>query len=304
MKKDNLDFKSVNAIQFHKRFPDEIACSEYIAKAKWPDKGFTCKKCGYHRYSRGKKPYSRRCLRCRHDESPTAGTAFDKVKFSLHIAFHILFKVSVRKKGLSTLELSREFGLRQKTCWAFKRKIQQVMKSSEKYPLVDEVHVDECVIGGPEEQKRGRSHGNKKIVIVALEIRNPGVGRAYAQVIQDYSSKSFKPFFEKHISNDAIIKTDEWTGYKPLKEDYPNLNQIPSKSGKGFPDLHIHIMNLKGWIRGVHHHCSNEYLQGYLNEYHFRFNRRNSEEVLFNTLIKRMVENNATRMNQIKYMDT
>jgi transposase-like protein len=130
------------------------------------------------------------------------------------------------------------------------------------------------------------------------------VGRAYAQVIQDYSSRSFKPFFEKHIAKDAIIKTDEWTGYKPLKEDYPNLNQIPSKSGKGFPDLHIHIMNLKGWIRGVHHHCSSEYLQGYLNEYHFRFNRRNSEEVLFNTLIKRMVENDAIRMNQLKYRDT
>ena len=49
---------------------------------------------------------------------------------------------------------------------------------------------------------------------------------------------------------------------------------------------------------------SNDYLQGYLNEYHFRFNRRSSEEVLLNTLIKSMVENDAIRMNQIKYWDT
>lgn len=298
-----LDFYGVNAIQFYKRFPDDNSCFEYIADTKWTTEDFTCKRCGYDKYCKGKKPYSRRCLRCKYDESPTAGTAFDKVKFSIHIAFHILFKICVRKKGLSTLELSREFGLRQKTCWSFKWKIQQAMKSSGKYPLTDEVHVDEFMIGGPEEQKRGRSHGEKKLVIVALEIRKGGVGRAYAQVIQDFSSNSFSPFFQNHISKDAEIKTDEWTGYKPLKKDYPNLIQIPSKSGKGFPDVHIHIMNLKGWLRGIHHHCSDEYLQGYLNEYHFRFNRRNNEGVLFNTIIKRMVENEASRINQAKQRD-
>jgi len=301
--KNELDFKGVNAIQFHKRFPEDVACYEYIARAKWPSEIYNCKRCGYDKYYKGKKPFSRRCLRCQYDESPTAGTAFDKVKFSLHIAFHILFKICARKKGLSTLELSREFGLRQKTCWAFKWKIQQAMRISGKYPLTGEVHVDECMIGGPIEQKRGRCHESKKIVIVALEIPAKGVGRAYAQVIQDFSSKSFRPFFLNHIAKDAEIKTDEWTGYIPLKKEYPNLVQIPSESGKGFPDIHIHIMNLKSWLRGIHHHCSDEYLQGYLNEYHFRYNRRNSEGVLFNTLIKRMVENNATRMNKRKRMD-
>jgi hypothetical protein len=59
-------------------------------------------------------------------------------------------------------------------------------------------------------------------------------------------------------------------------------------------------MNLKGWLRGVHHHCSDEHLQGYLNEYHFRYNRRNSEGELFNSLINRMVENDVMRMNKGK----
>lgn len=302
MKKE-LDFKGVNAIHFHKRFTNDEACYDYLARAKWADDTYICKKCGYEKYCKGKKPYSRRCLRCKYDESPTAGTAFDKVKFSLHIAFHILFKVCARKKGLSTMELSKEFGLRQKTCWAFKWKIQQAMKSSGRYPLTGEVHVDECMIGGPEEQKRGRSHGEKKLILVALEIIKDGVGRAYSEVISDFSSKSFRPFFDNYISKDAVIKTDEWTGYKPLKKDYPNLIQIPSESGKGFPDLHIHIMNLKGWLRGVHHHCSDEHIQGYLNEYHFRYNRRNSEGVLFNTLIKRMVSNDVVRLNKAKQRD-
>jgi len=115
-----LDFKGVNAIEFYKRFQNDEDCYEYLSKAKWDNGNFICKKCGYNKYCNGKKPFSRRCLRCKYDESPTAGTAFDKVKFPILIAFHILFKVCVRKKGLSTLELSREFGLRQKTCWAFK----------------------------------------------------------------------------------------------------------------------------------------------------------------------------------------
>ena len=56
-----------------------------------------------------------------------------------------------------------------------------------------------------------------------------------------------------------------------------------------FPDLHIHIMNIKGWLRGMHHHCTKEQLQGYLDKYHFRYNRRNSMNTIFDLLIKRMV---------------
>jgi transposase-like protein len=205
-----------------------------------------------------------------------------------------MFKACARKKGLSTLEMSKEFGLRQKTCWSFKLKIQEAMKSSGLYPLKGEVHVDECWIGGPEEQKRGRSHGTKKLVVVALEIVKGGVGRAYAQEITNSSSESFKPFFERYIDKDAIVLSDVWAGYKPLLKEYRNMKQIQSDKGKGMPDLHIHIMNLKNWLRGTHHHCSKDRIQGYLDEFHFRFNRRNSEEVIFNTLLKRMATYNET----------
>ena len=285
-----LDFRGVNSINFHKRFKDDKDCYNYLADIKWPDENFKCKKCGHNKFCSGKKPFSRRCIKCRYDESPTARTMFDKCKFSLLVAFHIAFKISVRKKGMSSLELSKEFGLRQVTCWRFKRKIQKAMKSSGKYPLEGEVHVDECMIGGPEEHKRGRSHGKKKLVVVALEKLEQGVGRGYAQVIDRASSKDFKPFFETYISKESKVITDEWNGYTPLKQLYPNMEQVPSDSGKGLPDLHIHSMNIKGWLRGIHHHCSREHLQGYLDEFHFRFNRRNNMDTIFNLLIKRMVE--------------
>ena len=90
---------------------------------------------------------------------------------------------------MSTLELSREFELRQKTCWSFKWKIQHAMQSSKRNPLTGEVHVDEFYIGQPEEEKRGRSKGDKRLVIVGLEKVKDGVGRAYAKESKEHHQK-------------------------------------------------------------------------------------------------------------------
>lgn len=297
-------FIGVNSIKFNRQFKDDSSCYEYIASLKWEGEDFKCKKCGNDKYCRGKKPYSRRCIKCRYDESPTAGTMFDKCKFSLQIAFHIVFRISTKKKGMSSLELSREFELRQMTVWEFKWKVQQAMQSSKQYPLEGQVHVDEFFIGGPEEQKRGRSKGEKILVVVALEKVTDGVGRAYAQIIEAASADDFKPFFNGYVSRKANVVTDQWTGYTPLKKEYPNLKQIPSNNGKNFPDLHIHIMNLKGWLRGIHHHCSKERLQGYLDEYHFRYNRRNNLNTIFDIIIKRMAVNNPARISRKRISDT
>jgi len=282
-------FKGVNSIKFHNAFSTDEDCYQYLSEIKWNDTEFQCKKCGHTKYCKGVKPFSRRCMKCKYDESPTAGTLFDKCKFPLQLAFHIVFKISTKKKGMSSLELSREFELRQKTCWEFKWKIQQAMQSSKQHPISGVVHIDEFYIGGPEEGKPGRSKGKKKLVVVALEIVKGGVGRAYAQVISDASSTSFKPFFETYISTDAKIVTDVWKGYIPLKKHYPNLEQMKSEKGKNFPDLHFHIMNIKGWLRGIHQHCSEERLQGYLDEFHFRHNRRSNMGTIFDVLIRKMV---------------
>lgn len=81
----------------------------------------------------------------------------------------------------------------------------------------------------------------------------------------------------------------------PEEEGFSNLQQRASDKGKGYPELHIHIMNIKGWLRGIHHHCSKEHRQGYLDEYHFRYNRRNDMDTIFDVLIQRMVYNKLTK---------
>ena len=295
-------YTGVNSIDFYKKFQTDEDCLQYLSAKKW-ENGFVCKKCGNTTFCKGEKNYSRRCNKCKYDESPTAGTMFDKIKFSLLIAFHICFKINTKKKGMSSIELSEEFSLRQKTCWEFKWKIQQTMASSKQYKLSGLVNIDEFLIGEYEEKKMGRSaDSKKKLVIVALEIldKKGSVGRSYAQVIDRASAKCFRPFFEAYIDKNAHIITDEWKGYLPLKKDYPKLEQVPSEKGKNFKQLYIHIMNIQGWLRGIHHHCSKERLQGYLDEYHFRYNRRAFMGSIFDLLIERMIFNEPKRLNNRK----
>ena len=281
-------FRGVNSIKFNQRFKSDNDCLEYLAEVKWQN-GYKCKRCENDKFGNGKHIHNRRCTKCRYDESPTVGTMFEKLKFSILIAFHIVFKISTKKKGMSSLELSHEFELRQMTCWSFKQKVQQVMKSSLKSPLTGLVHVDEFVIGGPEEGKKGRSKGLKKLVVLAVEILEDGVGRAYAEVIEHSSAIELGGFLKKYVSQEAEVISDKWKGYTPLKKEFKNLKQIASEDGRNFKELHIHIMNIKGWLRGIHHHCSKERMQNYLDEYHFRYNRRSNMDTIFDVLIRKMV---------------
>ena len=281
-------FIGLNSITFNKRFKEDVDCYEYLSLIKW-ENGYVCRKCNYNKYYNGKKPFSRRCLKCKYDESPTTNTMFEKLKFSILIAFHIVFKISTKKKGMSSIELSNEFELRQKTCWAFKQKVQQVMKSSLQRPLTGLIHTDEFVIGGPEEGKKGRSKGAKKLIALAIEIVEDGVGRAYAEVIENSSAKELGSFLRKYVSKDAELISDKWKGYTPLINEFTKLKQVASNEGKNFKELHIHIMNIKGWLRGIHHHCSKEHMQDYLNEYHFRYNRRSNMGAIFDVLMRKMV---------------
>jgi ISXO2-like transposase domain len=282
-------FRGVNSIKFNQRFKDDNDCLEYLAEVKWLN-GYNCKRCNNDKFGTGKNSNNRRCTTCRYDESPTVGTMFEKLKFSILIAFHIVFKISTKKKGMSSIELSNEFELRQMTCWAFKQKLQQVMKSSLKSPLTGIVHVDEFVIGGPEEGKKGRSKGLKKLIVLAVEIVEDGVGRAYAEVIEHSSAIELGGFLKKYVSSEAEVISDKWKGYTPLKKEFKNLKQVASEDGKNFKELHIHIMNIKGWLRGIHHHCSKDRMQNYLDEYHFRYNRRSNMDTIFDVLIRKMVD--------------
>lgn len=284
-------FEGISIVSFNKTFRSEDDCKSYLFAMKWKD-GYKCRRCGSTRNNKGKTGFHLRCKFCAYDESVTAHTMFHKLKLPLLKAFGMAFRVSVKKKGMSTVELSREFSVNQKSSWLFKRKTQEAMRSSGEHLLDTKVEVDEILIGGPEENKRGRNKGDKKLVVIAVEkVKDNKIGRAYGQVIQQASGECFKPFFERYIDCDnAQVTTDCWKGYLPLESEF-EIKQKLSKGGKSFPGLHVVIMNLKGWLRGIHHHCSARFMNGYLDEFFFRFNRRNFLTRIWHKLIERFMTN-------------
>lgn len=282
-------FKGQNVIEFTKRFQSDQDCKKYLSEIKWSEK-YVCRKCG-HTKSQIRKDYSRTCNICSDTESATANTLFHKVKFGLQKAFFICFEMATTTKSLSASQTAVRFGVRRITARMFMQKVREAMKSSEDFPMTGIVNVDEYVVGGYEEGKPGRSYDStKKKAVCAVELTEEGkVKRFYTFKIPDYSSKSLRKIFEKHIDINAKVTTDKWKGYNPISKDY-DITQVLSDKGANFKALHVMIHQVKSWIRTTYSWVSEKNINRYFDEFCYRINRSQSKDTIFNNLIKRMVK--------------
>ena len=283
-------FRGMCLIDFMNRFPNDEKCKEYLANSKWGDK-FKCSKCGHGAYWQVKgKPFVKVCCKCRHIESATANTLFHHVRFSLRKAFLIIFEMSTTTKNCSALVMARKYGINRKTAWLFMHKVRKGMVSSCNHPLINPCEVDEALFGGKVAGKRGRGAPKKKKVGIVIEkAAKGGISRTYAMCIHDFSSKELRLIFDKHIDKTTkIVDTDKWRGYTPLCTEW-NIVQTKSKPGENFNLMHRFIQQLKGWLRGTHHHASQRHIQAYLDEYCYRFNRHRFKQNIFDNIIMKMV---------------
>ena len=152
-----------------------------------------------------------------------------------------------------------------------------------------EVEVDEMAVGGEETGTRGRKNHKKKLAVVGIEKKGKGVSRLYCRRIEGSNSRELGGFFQDHIDTEASVRTDGWTGYIPIQNQYPNMQrEYSGHKGSNFKVMHRCIMMFKAWLRGIHHHV--EDLQAYFDEYSYRFNRHFMGGNIFENLMKRMVD--------------
>jgi hypothetical protein len=128
-------FHETDPEEFKQRFGDSTVCLQVIAEEKWKD-GYICRKCGNTNYCKGKTPYSRRCTRCKSDESATANTIFNHCRIPITDAFEIAYMVCGSPK-ISSYELSRRLETRQMTCWKFKKRIMECLEHGSGLHLFD-----------------------------------------------------------------------------------------------------------------------------------------------------------------------
>ena len=291
-------FKGEDILEFAEYFPDNTACKEYLSDIKW-EGGYTCRKCGHKKHTQ-RPDFTKTCNFCRHNESPSAHTAFHKVKFGLRKAFFITFEMVNSTKSLSASQVAKRYSINRNTAWLFMHKVRKAMASTGNYPMDGDVQIDEFTIGGKEKDKPGRSYDTKKKKIVgAVELsENGGIKRVYALRIDDYSAKSLERIFEKHISKEARVKTDNWKGYRPLMNDY-NISQSKSNKGASMPEIHIAIHLIKSWLRTVYSWVHIGHVEKYLDEFSFRINRSVYKETIFDKIIGRIVKNDHVSYKQI-----
>jgi len=214
----------------------------------------------------------------------TAGTVFQDTRIPLPVWFRAMWWGTTQKNGASALGLQRVLGLKKyKAAWMMLHKLRRAMVRPGRDLLSGRVEVDECYVGGLEEGLPGRLNLDKTLVVVAAQEDGGRIGRIRMRQILDASAESLMPFVQDSIAPGSVIHTDGWPGYLPLeKKGYKHDITIVTRKRKTASDLlprvHQVVALLKRWLIGTHQGAvSHKYLDYYLDEFTFRFNRRSSK---------------------------
>lgn len=113
--------------KFRDTINSQEKCLELLANAKWAA-GFVCRSCGNEKYCQGKSAFSRRCTRCKKEESATTNTIFEHCRIALPIAFEIAYMVC-SNPAMPASEISALLEQRHMTCLNFKKRILNCLQS-------------------------------------------------------------------------------------------------------------------------------------------------------------------------------
>ena len=279
-------------ISFQRMFPDEAACAAWLFSMRWPE-GFQCSGCGHdHGWALRAKAHTFECTSCHRQTSVTAGTILHGSKLDLTVWFWAAYLMATHSNGISALQLQKQLALGSyRTAWMLAAKLRRAMVDPDRNPLSGLVEIDETSLpfrtkndpagGGP-----GRSHDGKLLVVGGIEVGDGNKpGRLRLAALTDYGAGSLNAFIARNIAPASTAKTDGWAGYAGVPVNQHDPHVIGAMAAHlVLPWIHQMFSNLKGWARGVYHGLRRKYLQTYLDEFVFRFNRRRTRHATFHSL--------------------
>ena len=276
----NEEFKSLTIDAFRQKFSTIEQCIDYLASCKWGN-GYSCRQCGHTSYCKGAHYGDRQCTRCNKIESAKANTLFHSMKIPLDQAFYMLYLIVIDKKGCPSTQLARQTGLQLKTCLLFRRKVMMAMTSNDIHPLEGEVDVVTTTVSIVKADKHGKKRPRKVKVLIGIEKKGGGAARSYVKVIGRASARKAKAFIGKKIDSQATINMDE------AARRCCNGHCIMPGEGPDKALAHRVVTNMINWLYARHGHVT--YLQDYLNEYCYRYNRHRMKGEILDDIISRMV---------------
>jgi transposase len=288
--------------QFNRDFPTNDACLEQIKEQRFPGGVADCHKCEKprkHYRVKGRTAYA--CETCGNHIYPLAGTIFEKSSTALRTWFHAMYLMGSTRCGISAKQIQRETGVTYKCAWRIFTQIRKLMH--EDIQLGGEgtpgVEIDEMYHAGRRKNESGRMlRGDlaKKTMVTGIVERQ---GRIVARVSPEITMSAVSALVEEFVLPSTTVFTDE----------SPTYNALPKLANAGYQhrrinhsqkiyvagDVHTNTIEgfwslVKRGIGGVYHSVSAKYLQGYLDEYAFRYNRRRSGNLIFPAMLLRVGE--------------
>jgi transposase len=300
-KRANSSDSTYSFMEFTREFPDDKTCLDWLWRERYAPDGHTthCPKCDkerrFHRVA-DRPCYD--CDTCGHHIHPTAGTIFHKSSTSLQLWFFAMYIMASTRCGVSAKQLERELGVTYKTAWRMFNKIRnELMSDDTEGPLFGEVEADETWVGGKmrESESRQRAaegrptgqYAKERVTVFGMVERG---GRVVAMTLPSRYGHTLREKIRSTVEPGAVVYTDDYRGYWGIDRAY--THHTIKHSARIYAQGHVHTQTIEGFfslfkngVRGVYHSVSPKWLQGYLNEYTWRYNRRDNERAMFLDLL-------------------
>ncbi|MDW3222889.1 MAG: IS1595 family transposase [Paracoccaceae bacterium] len=291
--------KQTNVRQFFQQFPTDEACLEHLFNVRF-GQGHACPKCERDaKWYRLQSEQAFSCQWCGHHIHPMVGSIFEKSRTPLQLWFYAIFLFTTSKHGVSGKELQRQLGVTYKTAWRMAKLIREHMAEVDGEASLGGsgkvVEVDETYVGG---KTTGMDWRDRKSVVMGMMERD---GDVMLKVVEDQSRGSLLPHIHENIADGTEIHTDELRSYNKAipvdrfthktvnhsKDEYVGPNGETTNSIENF------FGHLKRSLKGTHNNVSPKYLEAYVKEFEYRFNRRTTPEVMLGELLSRFPELDA-----------